>query len=316
MKLSICMITYNHEQYISDAIEGVLLQQVDFDYELVISDDVSMDNTLNIINKYKLLHPDKIRVLPNKKNVGMMSNFISTLKSCSGKYIALCEGDDYWTDSLKLQKQVNFLDSKTDFSICFHKVETIKFESGISLGSWPSNSVDESTVEDLARGNYIPTVSCVFRNNIKDTLPTWFSESPIGDYSLHMINAKSGKLKFFPDIMAVYRRHDKGVWSGAALNSTHIDVFKTIHFIKKEFQEKSYSSVLKKLQIQQYSIMGQLLENSDEEFRKFFLTNYSEEIANLITSSWRNIANDYVTLQGRGAQLGIELSKVFRKFLK
>ena len=106
--VSIASITYNHEKFIAQAIDSFLMQETDFDFEIIIGEDCSTDDTLKIIKEYKAKYPDIIKLITSESNVGMMTNFIRTLEACSGKYIALCEGDDYWTDTLKLQKQVNF----------------------------------------------------------------------------------------------------------------------------------------------------------------------------------------------------------------
>jgi len=117
------MITYNHERYISEAIDGILMQECDFEYELVIGEDYSTDNTRKICEQYAAKYPNKIKLLQSVNNWGMNSNFIRTVKECNSKYIALCEGDDYWTDPLKLQKQVDFLEKNKEYSLCFHRAK-------------------------------------------------------------------------------------------------------------------------------------------------------------------------------------------------
>src|SRR5687768_16687744 len=111
MKVSVAMITYNHEAFVAQAIESVLMQKTDFDFELVIGEDCSTDKTREIVNGYKSKYGERIRVLLPAKNLGINRNLKQTLLACQGRYIALLEGDDYWTSSLKLQKQVNFLDT-------------------------------------------------------------------------------------------------------------------------------------------------------------------------------------------------------------
>src|SRR5690349_16516557 len=110
MKVSVCMVTYNHEKFIEKAIEGVLMQETDFDVELVIGEDFSTDQTRSIIEKYQQKYPGKIIIAPSEHNLGMMKNFVNTLNTCTGEYIALCEGDDFWTDPTKLQRQVEFME--------------------------------------------------------------------------------------------------------------------------------------------------------------------------------------------------------------
>src|SRR5271157_2282730 len=112
MKLvSVFMITYNHEKFVGQAIESIVTQKVNFDFELIIGEDCSTDNTLDICNKYAKQYPDIIKLFPSEKNYGMMGNTVRVLYACTGKYIAMCEGDDYWCDPYKLQKQIDFLEA-------------------------------------------------------------------------------------------------------------------------------------------------------------------------------------------------------------
>ena len=129
MKVSVHMITYNHEKFIAQAIESALMQQVDFDYEIVIGEDCSTDRTREIVVAYQQRHPDKIRLLLHEQNVGVSLNDIRVYRACRGEYVAWLEGDDYWTSPHKLQKQADFLDSHPACSACFHPV-TVFFEDG------------------------------------------------------------------------------------------------------------------------------------------------------------------------------------------
>ncbi|MBC7797301.1 MAG: glycosyltransferase [Pyrinomonadaceae bacterium] len=210
--ISVCMITFNHAPFIAQAIEGVLSQQTSFEVELVIGEDFSSDETRQICEDYQSKHPKQIKLLETRGNLGMMPNFIRTLKSCRGRYIALCEGDDFWTDSSKLQKQVDFLEANADFAISFHNVE-IKYEDNTRKNV--AGNVDQKAVsvfEDLALRNFIHTASCVFRNHNSD-FPAWFVKMHVGDWTLHLINAEHGKIGYINEVMAVYRIHQGGVWA-------------------------------------------------------------------------------------------------------
>src|SRR4051794_3890726 len=120
MKVSVCMITYNHERFIEQAVASALTQATSFEYEIVIGEDCSTDRTRNILIELQRANPDKIRLLLPEHNLGAQRNFVQTLDMCRGQYIAYLEGDDYWTSSAKLQQQVDFLDQHADFAICFH----------------------------------------------------------------------------------------------------------------------------------------------------------------------------------------------------
>jgi len=212
--VSVDMITYKHEAYIAQAIEGVLMQKTDFDFDLVICDDFSPDSTEQIIRDIISTHPKGhlIKYFRHPKNIGMQANGLFAVQQCHGKYIALCEGDDYWTNPQKLQKQVDFLEANEDYVLTFHPVKILKPDGSFAEDFITTVPENYETQETLARsGNYIHTPSVVFRNIIK-TFPPEFSLSPIGDYFLYMILAKHGKMKMLEGEMAVYR-YGVGIFS-------------------------------------------------------------------------------------------------------
>lgn len=214
MKLSVCMITYNHEKYIQKAIESVLMQETDFEYELVISNDNSTDTTHEIIEKLISEHPkaSNIRYINRKENIGMINNAKETLQECKGEFIAICEGDDYWIDSNKLQKQVDFLSKHKEYSICFHKVNLEEPDGSIIEDTITRVPEEHETLEDLARaGNYIHTPSIVFKN-IHFKYPNQFEVTPAGDFFKQMLLAEHGKIHYIDQVMAIYR-NGVGTWS-------------------------------------------------------------------------------------------------------
>lgn len=214
MEVSVCMITYNHEKYIKQAIENILCQKTNFDFELIITNDCSTDTTDAIINDIIKSNPNgyKIKYYNQKSNLGMMRNFQFALDQSSSKYIALCEGDDYWIDSDKLQNQVDFLNSNSDYAICFHQV-SVDDNGIIAKDTITPKVASTTTIMDLAKGNYIHTPSVMYRNNLISKFPDYFQKTPVGDYFLLMLNAKYGKIKYIDKTMAVYRVHDTSYWS-------------------------------------------------------------------------------------------------------
>ena len=222
MKLSVLIPTYNHEKFIAKAIEGALAQETNFKFEILIGEDESEDGTREICKYYADQNPEKIRLFLNsRENVIYIdgkptgrANLINLLKNASGKYIALCEGDDYWTDKQKLQIQYNFLEKNLDAALCFHKVNWLvdnKLEK--DPGIFPKNR-NWFTAEDiLLYDNFIRTCSVVFRNNLYVRLPQWFYTVPYGDVALHMLNAQSGKIGFIDKEMGVYRVHKGGIYT-------------------------------------------------------------------------------------------------------
>ena len=217
------MITYGHEKYIQKAIEGVFLQKTNFPIEFIIANDNSPDNTDSIIKQIIKNTPDNVQVRYTKHEVnkGMNPNFTWALKQAKGKYIAVCDGDDYWIDENKLQKQVDFLEQNPNYAICCHNVYFLNGETISSQSPYDKeNTQDTYTLDDLASKNMIPTLSAVF-HNLNMNFPDWYYSSPMGDYPLFLWTAKSGKIKYFKEKMGVYRQNT-GVWSGKQKDYTKI----------------------------------------------------------------------------------------------
>lgn len=214
MKVSVAIITYNQAEFISQAIDSVLMQEVSFDYEIVIGEDCSTDGTRDILTAYQKKHPERIRLLLHEKNLGMNRNFIQTLQACDGKYVALLEGDDRWVSPYKLQKQVDFLENHPDCVMSFHNVvvqkEADKYEAWWYL---PSKPKEFFTLEDLLRGNFIPTGSTIFRAGLVEKFPEWFHKIKLGDWPFFVLLAQHGTIGFINEIMGVYRVHSMGGWS-------------------------------------------------------------------------------------------------------
>jgi glycosyltransferase involved in cell wall biosynthesis len=221
-KVSVCMVTYNHGKLIREAIDGVLAQQTDFDVELIIGNDRSSDETDSVINEILQNHPQahRIKYFNHAENKGMMRNFGFVLEQCTGQYIARCDGDDYWTDPLKLQKQVDFLDHHLDYSICFHKAKILKPNGDVVSDYITKIPEQHETIEDLVLwGNFIHTVTVMYRNVI-DGLPFEFYNSPIGDFFVHIMVARHGKIKLIHQEMAVYRQGVGFLSQQQEINST------------------------------------------------------------------------------------------------
>jgi glycosyltransferase involved in cell wall biosynthesis len=221
------MITYNHEKYIAQAIESVMMQETNFDYELIIGEDCSTDSTRSICLAYQKKYPDKIKLRLPEKNIGMMPNFIENLKACTGKYVALLEGDDYWIHTHKLQKQVDFLDANPEFAICFHNAIIHSEDNSAAILLSSSSQQAVSTIFELARNNFVTTLTCVFRNKLFENFPKESNKLPIGDWPLHLLNAQFGKVYYLKEAMAVYRKHAGGIWS----TETEINMLLKLNFV-------------------------------------------------------------------------------------
>ena len=205
--VSIFMLTYNQENFIAQTIDSILMQQTNFLYQLVIGEDNSADSTYLICKAYAEKHPEKIKLLePLGKNIGLIKNYFRTIKECTGKYIAICDGDDYWIDEFKLQKQVDFLERNKEYSIIYTDFNKLYPNGDIKKAV---HSFEETTSDftDLINNNYIHSVTVLFKNN-KDfeNLPTWIAKFPYGDWPTYLWLLKDGgKIYFLDHVTANYR---------------------------------------------------------------------------------------------------------------
>lgn len=211
-KLTVRVITYNQEAYIKQALDSILMQKANFPFEIIVSDDASTDTTQEILKLYQQKYPEIIKVILHEKNLGGRKNLLSTLSLCTGKYVAFLDGDDYWIDEYKLQKQVDFLEASPEFNICFHNANVTEFFN--ENKSRLANNLDKQifNIEDvIVNGWFIITSSMVIRN--PNPLPDWITNSVNRniDYSLHLWLTLNGKAYFLPDIMSVYRIHERSI---------------------------------------------------------------------------------------------------------
>lgn len=218
--VSVCMVSYNQEEYVGEALKGVLMQRVAFPLEVIVSDDCSTDMTSSVLKTFETEYPNIVKPIFGSKNIGYPNNLRRALESAQGKYVALCDCDDYWTDPDKLQKQVDYLESHPDCAICFHNVlNVIENHDEESLMN-PEDFPLDLTIEDMiTRKWFLPTNSEVFRRE-NLSFPDWYDSVLHVDYVLNLIMAQFGYLHYMPDVMAVYRhtpqsvstQHADGAW--------------------------------------------------------------------------------------------------------
>lgn len=216
--VSVVMITFNQEHYIDRAINGVLSQHFDYPIQLIICDDASSDNTPEHINKWYNKYPDIIDYRRNPANLGLAGNYIQAYGMVKGKYLAMCDADDYWFDKTKLQRQVNYMESHKDCALTYHRVLNYYEETGekrLSNGGGTSNQ--SITAVQLARKNTITNMSVMYRADLVDlkNLPEWFKDIRLVDYAMHLLYATRGKVHYMPRPMGVYRKGSEGVWTHA-----------------------------------------------------------------------------------------------------
>jgi glycosyltransferase involved in cell wall biosynthesis len=212
--VSIVSITYNHEAFIADAHEGFVRQQVDFPIEIIVADDASSDATPAIIKSYADRHPDLFRPILRPTNVGIHANLTDAMSAARGEFLALCEGDDFWTDPRKLAKQVRFMRAHPKLGLCFHPVRVTWVDGSTEDSDFPPlNWRRDLSVDKLVVRNFIQTNSVMYRKVPHyDDIPT--GVLPL-DWYLHVRHAVHGGAAMLPDTMSVYRRHPQGVWYSA-----------------------------------------------------------------------------------------------------
>lgn len=257
--VSIFMITYNHEKYIKEAIESILEQKTNFVYELVIGEDCSIDNTREILKEYQKEYPDKIKLILHDSNIGVIPNMLATFRACRGKYIAMCEGDDFWTDPLKLQTQVDFLENNLEYNMCFTSSENYNQTTGEVVEQFPDSFQDKDyTLNDIFKSNMGNTCTVMYRNlNIE--IPSVFNTFSLGDWPLHMLYAERGKVKYIGKSMARYRIHPGGIWSQDKVvnNLRHvIDMLLGMNtYFERKYEKEIHTSISKYLLILAFKYM-------------------------------------------------------------
>lgn len=220
-RVSVLVITYQHAGYIEQCLDGILMQRTDFPVEVLVGEDESTDGTRAICQRYAAEHPDRIRlflrerrdvIYINGKPTGR-ANFLKLLDDAKGEFIAVCEGDDHWTDPLKLQKQVNAMRANPHWSGCFHQVKlSIGSGSGAEGRIFPVKpEISEFTTNELLRPWFIPTCSLLFRNADPIQLPAWTRSTQSLDIPLILLLSLKGPIGYLDGVMGVYRIHGLGV---------------------------------------------------------------------------------------------------------
>lgn len=246
--VAIHCLVYNHGPYLRDCLEGFVMQKTNFRFVAIVHEDASTDNSAAIIREYADKYPDIIKPIFETENqwskhdssLGRIIN--DAIAATGAKYIAKCEGDDYWTDPYKLQKQVDFMEAHCDFVACFHNVRvfngrTYRLFNDVNENHYPS------TEDIIIRHWFIATASLFYRNNII-TFPSWTNGIINGDYLLELLLAREGKFYYMDDVMAVYRQEGQGI--STTLNSHKTDLYdKLIYLLRsvKEMYPENYATV-------------------------------------------------------------------------
>jgi glycosyltransferase involved in cell wall biosynthesis len=272
--VSICCITYNHARFIRDAIDGFLMQKTDFPVEIIIRDDASTDGTAEIIRRYQEEHPQLIRTIMHTENQFSLGKraFPEVFAMARGKYIALCEGDDYWTDPLKLQKQVNFMEAHPECSVCCHEVEMYSDEKQEILGYFPSRQGTQIfKSDDFYRKSMIHTCAMLFKNLPIDDFFKKTNSVKIGDWALQTFLVESGDIGFIDQCMSVYRFHSGGIWNSNDKFSNLGKKAETMETVIKVLGLSKNSILLRELMKLDFKLAVHYHDVGDSKFTKAYI---------------------------------------------
>ena len=211
--VSVRVITYNHEKYIAQCLEGILMQRANFPFEVIVGEDCSTDHTREIVLAYGQKYSETIRLITSENNVGGVQNVLRVQQACRGNYHAYCDGDDYWIDPLKLQKQVDFMEAHPEYSMCFHDAFVVRYDkSALPDYCCPSALPERLTIGDLIRLNLaIPTASVLARSAVLASLPEWRTNIRYSDLLVRLWCAQHGDLGYLREAMSVHRIHPGGM---------------------------------------------------------------------------------------------------------
>ena len=226
--ISVLCNTYNHASYIEDALKGFLIQSTTFPFEVIIHDDASTDGTSDIIKTYAQKYPGIIKPVlqyENQYSKGRKPTPIA-LKHARGKFIALCEGDDFWVSSEKLEAQYRVLSDKDSIDICFSNAYTLAAKGEIDLFLRRRHQDIIVRASDIARGGgqSMPTASVLLRASILHNLPEWFSDAPVGDYFIQVLASIRGGAYFIHAPLCCYRVASVGSWSASRATKSIADL--------------------------------------------------------------------------------------------
>lgn len=289
--VSVHMLTYQHVKYIRQALDSILMQKVNFKYEIVIGDDYSTDGTREILKEYKKNYPNKIKLILQKENLGAMKNSIIVKKNCGGKYIAFLEGDDYWIDEYKLQKQIDFLESNKEYIACYTGVEIIGNNSK-ACKNYRASTWNINSIEDYYRDvPVIPTCTLVLKNlflNNKKNLKYFTKTKFIGDRIVHALIIKDGKIKYINIKTAVYRFiiNNSNSFSSNPYDVGIRDYIKAFKVQRMILPNQYYKLITEKVIFFQTQVIDYYIKNKNYKEYLFFLLK-EVEIKELIYIIWQ-----------------------------
>lgn len=215
--ISVAVVTYNHRAFIAEALESALGQKIQEPFEIVVADDASTDGTGDVVREIARRRPDIIRLLPSPKNLGALANGRRAFEACRGQFLAVLEGDDFWTSDSKLSKQLAYLRENPDCALCFHPVTFVDRDGQPTGQVYSMDLPDSVTLRDFLGHPWTPIhINSVLFRSSAFSRPAWIERLAMGDWPLLALALRHGKGGRLPDPMSVYRLHEEGIWTGRA----------------------------------------------------------------------------------------------------
>ncbi|MFD0864094.1 glycosyltransferase [Sungkyunkwania multivorans] len=268
--VDIWMVTYNHAPFIEKAIESIVCQETNFSYKIIVGDDHSTDGTQELLLQLKKKYPNKLQLILRDKNIGPAKNAIDVYKSCTAKYIAMCEGDDYWTHPNKLQKQFDFLESDDLAVGCFHDSVVVDKENSIIAHSYFDNNgkfeFDQTMALKELQSSYA-TSSLMFKREALMNEMELFQEMP-SDFMLDFFLTEKGTLHYIEENMSAYRLHSAGIWQGKNDRqnlAVHLKRYKYLYEIEK--YKKRHGTFLRSEIFSHYQVLHKLAGSKEEKMK-------------------------------------------------
>lgn len=254
--ISIALITYNHEKFIADTFRGIAMQKFSGTIEVVIGDDCSADATRELARTFAASHPN-VRLLFHASNGGMVFNWVSTIDACKGRYVALCEGDDYWTDPLKLQRQFDLLEKHPEHSMCWHPVDVV--EEGVQRPYPYDEGKEVADANDIIGSHFIPTCSLLFRNRRIQPWPIWIKKVMSMDIAVELLLALHGTAVRVDMVMGTYRKHQAGITESGS--HQRLGAIRLLYLLKKfnVFSQGEYDRAIRE-RMQEISVFNLKLQ--------------------------------------------------------
>lgn len=302
--VSVICCTYNHEQFIRETLEGLVNQKVDFPFEIIVSDDASVDATQNIIEEYCVKYPDLIVPILREKNIGIGENYYDALCHVKGRFLAICDGDDCWIDRFKLKKQVEFLQCSLEYNVCCSSCMRKNIESGNEVLYNPEEYIKDAIgvkdfydFKDLLYCRFAASCTVMMRWQLRDRIPEFLSKYDVIDFPLILIHAAGGRVKVMADeVFARYNIHDQGITSiqknTVERESLHI-INEVNQFLGYRFSQTVSAYMLDYKQYMEQGMKGNgILEEAGETKihvckRNFFYILYIECVPEILKRVWR-----------------------------